>query len=479
MTPEDKLEKYFKSVLEDKKLSEEEWAIPSEDLWESAKVHFPKKKKKDKAILFWWGLGACCFLAIGGLATILFQNISLPQEQLIGDNHFEKELSIDRKEFKQAKAKINPNNITISKEVAIEKTKIEEGISPFIKNLDSIEKLENEPYNKDQQKLNKNNPIIFESIAAKKRKRDNRLEAAQYRIEKEQIEIPKRPRSKQGLLKSIPVLSRLTKPIAILEIAERPMELQATLPVLTTPVQPTRNKWEIGLSYSPFVLIQESILNKGSESNVQDVSIGVRHQNINTSIRRFIHPRFSISSGLYLSKGSIDLAFCDTITYGQNKSISFRSFLKESDAVNEITSDSGIELDNVIEYLADANLSAGDELSIKGNIPFKLKFVQIPILFNTHFGKGKFKGIIHAGFSVDYQQLQANELTLEVFKANELISKPIMTKPLNEHTFHLRWQAGVGLRYAIKDFLQVGSAIHINVSEPILSRYDFGVYYGF
>lgn len=497
MTPVDKLEKYFKSVLKDKELSEEEWAIPSEDLWESAKVHFPKKKKKKERLLFfWWGFGIACLLVVGSLAVVmLFQKANLPKEQLVTNNHFEKEVSPANRNADKAIKEINLEKTAASidknvdkaiKETNLEKTasSINNEVATKTTNKEEvinipIKKLANKPSIKGQKQLNKNNPTALESIGVEHVKEDNESKIPPQNIETKPTNIAK-PLNKQTAIKTVPVINKLVTPIAFLDIAKRPIELKNPLPILTTPVQPVRKEWEVGLSYSPFILIQESILNNGAESNFEDLTIGVQHQNINASIRRFIHPRFSVSSGLYLSKGSIDLAFCDTGIYGESTPISFRSFLGESDTFNEIKlTDSGIDLDASIEYLADANLNAGDELRIKGEIPFKIKFVQVPILFNAHFGKRKFKGQVHAGFSLDYQQVKANDIKLEVFKANELISKPIRDDSLNEQTVHLRWQAGFGWRYAVKDFLEVGSAVHINISEPILSRYDFGVYYGF
>jgi len=80
-----------------------------------------------------------------------------------------------------------------------------------------------------------------------------------------------------------------------------------------------------------------------------------------------------------------------------------RYFLGDSKTTNEISlSDIGLDLDASFEYVDDARLKPGDELTLKGNIPFELKLVQMPVLFNLHFGKRKLKGLIHTGISLDY-----------------------------------------------------------------------------
>lgn len=509
MRPEDNLEKYFNKVLnEDSKLSEEDWSIPSDTLWESAKVHFPKKKKKNRFIFLLFGLGLFCLAGIG-LYSFLIQNRNSEIAQYstikkLGNEPIQEDIKTSHP---VTDANLEYRISSIVKDILAKETKklpkIEQSTILYFEKLDASELpgylpadsqkpdvsfitkkdrinviRQEEQVLKAAKNTNKNEPIPTDFKLINKINTKNESNT-QKKLEKEQLIIPV-SLVKQKRATKIEVLNSLKKPIALLAIRERPIDFKDTLQNLSFPVTPPLKQWEVGLSYAPFIIIQESILNNGLESSAEESTVGVKHQNINFSVRRFLHKRFSVSSGLYLSKGGFDIAFSDMDIYEKSNPTSLKYSLNESDARNELKlSDLGLSIDGSFEYLADANLKQGDVLTVKGGIPIKLKFVQMPLLFNAHFGKRKFKGLVHAGISLDYQYVKVNDITLETFKGTELISKPVVIEPLNEHFLKLRWQAGFGVRYAIKDYLQLGTGIAINISDPILSRYDFGVYYGF
>lgn len=474
MTPEDNLEKYFKNVLnEDRAPSEENWSIPSDDLWAAAKVHFPKKKKRDRAIFFWFGLGLLSLLMGTGVASFLSQKTNPETATVITED-------IAKNESTQTSQKNNNTiipttiekvNASSQKELTTKQTNKQVKLSSSINPKKTNSRV--------KKSLAKTKTDLNDFIAVEPIRSDNLLETNQNKVKKESLDNP------TVLDKSIystktKVLSSLKKSIPFLEIPNRNLNLKDTLQNLTTPITPSIKKWEVGLSYAPFILLNESVLNSGSESNLGDPTVGIEHQNINFSIRRFIHPKYSISSGLYLSKGGIELAFCDKINYEENNQATLRNFINKLDATKELNLASfGQDFDTPLEYLPEVNLRSGEELDIKGLIALKIKFAQVPVLFNHHFGKRKFKGIVNAGFSLDYQHLKGDKFILGIFKEDNLLTSPLVVAPSSEHTLKVRWQAGFGLRYAIKDFLQVGSALKINISEPFLSRYDLGVYYGF
>jgi len=469
MTPEDNLERFFKNRLEaDSKLPEEEWSIPSDDLWEAAKVHFPKKKKKDRAIFFWLGLGLCGLIMGVGFFSFLTQKVPSKIVQLPTNN---------RAIPKQIQEEKNTNQSVVVTNLEKDKSAIKKEMLATPTNTLPVNK-RSVKQNKSVLKTNRN--------SNEKEWRVPTFKPVKEIVSKVNTPIPiNKTQVRESVVKPIlatknAVLAKLKSPIALLEIGKRPLKLEVALPAIIEPVKLPLKKWEVGLSYAPFIIIQESIINGGIESPFEKVTIGITHQNVNFSIRRYIHPRFSVSSGLYLSKGKFDIAVCDTRIYEDNSPARLGYFLRQSNPTNQIQLEEiGLDIDASVEYVADANLNSGDVLTIEGGVPFNIKFVQMPLLLNVHFGKRKIKGLVHTGISVDYQQVKANDLRLDIFKGADLISKPIVVEPLNEQTLKVRWQAGLGLRYAIKDFLQVGSGLNINITDPILSRYDFGVYYGF
>jgi len=61
----DKLDDFLKNRLNDLSPSEDGWNVPSDDLWNAAKIHFPKKEKKNR----WYFWLPILLLLFGSLGT--------------------------------------------------------------------------------------------------------------------------------------------------------------------------------------------------------------------------------------------------------------------------------------------------------------------------------------------------------------------------------------------------------------------------
>ena len=69
----DDLDNFFRKYLNQSSSSEEDWAVPPDEVWERALPHFKEEKKK-KGLVFWLAIG-CGILAIGlvTMGIVLFQ----------------------------------------------------------------------------------------------------------------------------------------------------------------------------------------------------------------------------------------------------------------------------------------------------------------------------------------------------------------------------------------------------------------------
>ena len=64
MKSDDNIEKFFEKRINDSAGVEEDWNVPSDDIWDQAKIHFPKKKKRRPFIYFLFGAGSMSLLAL-------------------------------------------------------------------------------------------------------------------------------------------------------------------------------------------------------------------------------------------------------------------------------------------------------------------------------------------------------------------------------------------------------------------------------
>ena len=76
----DKMDDFIKKRLDDLTPAEDAWNIPSDDLWESAKVHFPKPKKKRKLLCIPMLLGLFLSTGLGfyfGQHSLIYKNTTV------------------------------------------------------------------------------------------------------------------------------------------------------------------------------------------------------------------------------------------------------------------------------------------------------------------------------------------------------------------------------------------------------------------
>lgn len=71
MNQQDNIDKFFQKRLRDDVPANADWNMPSDDLWDQAKVHFPKEKNKRRIIPWFW-VGGISFIAIALIAYLNF-----------------------------------------------------------------------------------------------------------------------------------------------------------------------------------------------------------------------------------------------------------------------------------------------------------------------------------------------------------------------------------------------------------------------
>ena len=109
----DRMDDFIKRRLADQTPSEDGWNVPSDDLWNNAKVHFPKKKKR--RIPFWvlFLMGTMLLSGIGSMGYFIGKNnadIEITPRVITNSNNTEK-LNSENHKFKVEEKILNSEEI--------------------------------------------------------------------------------------------------------------------------------------------------------------------------------------------------------------------------------------------------------------------------------------------------------------------------------------------------------------------------------
>lgn len=480
MKSDDNIEKFFEKRLGDFTEMEDGWNVPSDDIWNSAKVHFPKEKKKDRPFLYFlFGAGTMLLLSLS-VGYYFFTKNDLIENTItpitFNENKIDKQEEIDlslnevatftnetnsEKEKEIIVSNIKSSTNSREKEVAKNKTNFIKGSlqktfdtkkkqTHFLTentNQKAIETKHN-LLNNDQNNINQNESLTLEKPLP--------------------IVIEKVEKITNNKVINLPSL------ISKLESEERPITNNSEIIKLKSARK--INRWEMGLSHSPLILLP---VVRADFKEDEDVNLDVKYRNLNGLISRRLNRRFSLTSGLMFSSLDVGLDFGVEGIYEMDEvDVDFKGILPNNSSGGSLTiDDTTSDLD--IIFRPDANLMNGDSVFVKGKIPFEVKAIQLPFLVNYHFGKGKFEGLIHAGGSLDYFDLRVRSLDFDVFKDDNLISESVNFEPEKYTGFGVSAYLGAGVKYHLNDHFNLGLSTKFNVTALIFSTYELGVYYGF
>ncbi|MEL7147156.1 MAG: hypothetical protein AAFO69_12355, partial [Bacteroidota bacterium] len=191
-----------------------------------------------------------------------------------------------------------------------------------------------------------------------------------------------------------------------------------------------QNHWkiELGISYSrffqnPFTDDEE----QHRQNNKYLELLSDSYRSTNVVLTSALGRRTSLTTGLYFLQQKIDVAYgLDSLIYDDQNRLIEKEFGDLTAKIAAGTTENDLEL----IFLPGAEVVNGDTLSLFGNLPIRLRAYQIPLLVNIHLGQRKrLEYLVTAGVSVDIVKLSVDELPIEVYKNNQLVSNDISFQP--------------------------------------------------
>ncbi len=516
MKQEDNIHQFFQKKLGQSKPTEADWNTPSDDIWHRAKAEFPKKKKRKPFFFALLGFGTVLLFTIAfywispssfsiekgkqklelnpTASTVAAQpipTINAKGNQENQENQTDTNQSQNEGKDATTQSSTNQiaNNLPTKNEIAAHKTEgVAEQTTVVVptSNSNARSTITNS-LGKQKQSITAIPPTEFVPGTSLSTTPVNASLAA---IPSEQLTEPTEPISATPADTLAAIAAPARKDLAFVaaprlgvNLRDEEVEILAkTVPLVRPRIMP---RWEIGFSHAPLILDLEKLFEEENSENNDTVLIGqeqldinVSYVNFNIPITRRLNRSLSLTSGVSFTKLGLDFIFSTTEVFDSAETDKeLKSFLKKKSSAGSLTlNDASSVID--IEYLPGAMLMDGDTFLIEGIVPVEADVVQIPILLNYHFGRGRVEGLLHTGISLDYYRSSIKNLSLKVYKDDALITAPVAFNALNDEMFDFSLYAGAGMKFHLTDRFNIGLSAKVNFALLPLSRYEIGVYYG-
>jgi len=504
------IDAFFSARLQDETVGEDEWNIPSDDIWNAAKPKFIDRKKPRRRFLIWL------------LIPLLALCISVPLKVLEGEKVASNE---DRQEYLVDKSNVEKSPIqeTLSEKSLSENTRKEEsgeeltnksaliskqaGVnkSTQMSKSDIISKdlsssLDQQSFEKQSQKVLSN--LRVSNIASiQKIPQDGEsqstgtielstkqiidsqqiIETKEIREEKineEKIIIPiiKREELVIPFLKSINTPAQkdlIANTISVDKSLDYPIAVVPYYSTLIIPMVSPFYRSEVGVSHSQ-LLLNLFLAYDGEIDNGDEINIASNYFNANVTGRKWLSNRWSLMTGVQYSKLDLDLDFSIIDTLDKE----LLEFINdEFDEIRIRSSISETESDVTIGLKDGAVTQIGDLLNIRGDLRLIANAIQIPLFLDYHIYKKRFEYIFGMGVSLDYVHLSLRQANVEIFKSNELLTEYVDIPPVEEKFFGGSIYAKSGIRYSISKQFNFGLDAKVNLLALPFSGVDLGFYY--
>lgn len=484
MNPDNKLEKYFKKHLKDTNPSEDEWNVPSDDLWNNAKVHFPKEEKKRNPFLFiLFGMG----LVLGILGATYYFNYIQPSTNTIAAQ------AIDDLKTSNTSERINTTEIN-SQPQQLKEKKTNEKITtnenttiaikdPFVaQKIQKKTKIKPSKIKKEATTSSNNggSKILF-SNEISEAKQKSAVESSLGKVKSESSIVNREgdiinPKKSNILNEhSLGMLDYL--PLAMLDL--KYSDLDEKVKVGKYKPLAKAKKWEVGLANVRFLIPFDKV-NLTDEDDGSKINLDLEYFGWSLSGTRRFSKRWSLTTGAAFINADFQMNFTDSELYEQGETEN-GLYLKMADSFPGGT----IEINDVkreieIEYIDGLEPKNMDMLELEGRLPLSAKLVSIPILVNYHLGRrNNFEFMLHSGFSLDFVKFSIDEIDFRIYNENTLITKPVVFAPIDETALAISAYVGGGVKYHLNDKINIDLSSRIDVLGPLFSRYEVGMFYRF
>jgi len=516
------MDDFFKKRLDDQTPAEDGWNIPSDDLWNNAKDHFPKKEKKKRWFWIPIFLGLFFSTTVGfyfGRNSLINSTISTDITQTdiqttpVIEN--KKEISINE-DIDTPKENIKANSDKSSNEVAqqpnikasknIQNLKKEVIVSKIPEKKQIFQKPNEAPIVnltvEQLTQIQKNNPTpqkesvnqtlqqkTFSKVEILSKKDNLEIlvtenqypenestiakdlnEAPTEAIIEEAVAVPKFINAERiALLTNFVNSSKIADNVSINDLSKK------IIPKAKRIHDPNQ---EIGISHSENLLRLLEIIGGQDPETGEKMLVDLKAFNVNLHYTKWLKKKWSLSTGFYVSDFDLkmDVSFFTEATqedidqYIQRDANDKFEYRLVSSLPNQDNSK--------IKLLPGKEIMVGDSINIQAQIHQKGKSYQIPLHLNHHVYKNRFEWIFGVGLAIDFISIDINEFDIGLYKEGNLINEPLL--PSTGKNFIIPYlYLKTSLRYHINRRLNIGLSSNLNFPNIPLSNLETGLYYRF
>lgn len=480
-----RMDEFFKKQLTDFNTSDDNWNIPSEELWNAAKPHFPKKDKKRKFLIWFLSIGLLVigtsfgfFLGLNSKSESLDDNVTVGLEKIENtvSNTSSDQLESSHTIFKTSSTKDNGEeqiatneninqieNSKIPKASASRKTTSEDfnSAKPVVINSENTN--DNQFSELSNNKIS-NNIVFNESILHTQPKGYKSDQDTENPVETKRLSL-----SDAAL---IPTLEN-----QLVNSNNRSLPLMFSslklVPFRENHILFPKKEW--GLSNTSFILdaLENVVISSGSDQD--QININDEFRNINLHYSKWIGKNWSISTGLQYSKLKLDIDFSVWENLSDDE---IDDFLNQNINDLELQRSSNSSSRNfTIDLLPGVMVENQDLLNFQGRLNLDLKAAQLPVFLNYHFYRKRFEFILSGGIALEYIQSSQIGADFQIFRDNVLISEESSHEDFNENYFDYSIYLNHSIRYKITQNIHFGISAKLSVIDPIFSGADVGLYY--
>jgi len=491
----DNIGNFFRKRLIDSESIEQEWNIPSDDIWAAAEPHFPKEKLNRKCFVFFFT--SVCILSSILIITLKPNSNNIKEQSnniVVKENNL---ISTDNKNRQQTEsiekskdAKFNKKDIV--KKVVTQETHhknngqiIDNKISEVVtassaqNNDDVIQRNATKKGLSALSGITTYDVKIDSSLLPNKETKDSPFIANSLQIDRQRQISNIAQNANEGSspnkseLVNILILDR--QDLKALQFSNS--SLISELPSLIYIEQSqNQSRWEIGLALSQFNKrpdwIIEELLDKGDSYDLQSKQLG-----FNLSLTKLVSKRFSYTTGLMFNDLDFDLNITDDQNFGDDVTLEvlkkrIRDFVKVGNlSVN------GNGRDIIIEFLSENDLRKGDVLNLRATFPINFKLYQLPFILNYRVIKNRWEWNVSGGISLDFVNVNVDNINVEVLKDGVNTINPVVVNPISDLSLAASLYLGSSVKYEVYPKLSFGLQSRLDITELRLSKYELGLYY--
>ena len=499
MNPEDNIKNFFQRRLKDVDPQAADWNTPSDDIWNKAKVDFPKENKSRKA-LFFWCFGIVALITVSALLYTQIDNIDTPKIAQTNSSLYENEAQEITK-IKSAKL-----NEPAAQDESLSISSLSNQTVENNTNLSDIKQQTSSLLNSKTNVNQSTTPNLkITNIATRKTGSKNLIDDNNSFTNTTQGENEvntNQERLTGGKLQNLTILDQESRnqntvnsnsKISVQATENKTALLNIERIVSTSPgllsydpedifmddhivsVFQQNKKWEFGLSTSPILLPLERLINADT-TNSEIRNLNLKYISLNLPVTRILNEKWSLSSGLYYKRGSISAQILsdETLDFSNSDDVSVM-FNEDASLARISLQDETQEID--INFKLDSEIRDGDLVTLNGRSKLDFNIIQLPLLANYHIRKNRFEYIFSLGGSLDFINLELSEFELLLSKENRVITEPINFRPMSENVIEYSIYGGLGVKYHFNNTMNLSYGIRTDITGIIFTTHELGIHY--